>query len=379
MNFVVDQQNLRCELELLQSNEFTVQSVPRPYKVSWDMNANSCDTINAVLAKNSNNLLFIDEKVFQLYGQNIHHPEDKIFKAPATEQFKTLDGVTQLFDFLHSKQFTKAETLVVVGGGIIQDVAAFAGACYKRGIKWVHFPSTLLSMCDSCIGGKTGINYKETKNQLALFSAPHAVIINPNFLATLHKDDIKSGLGEILKLFITGGEPLLSHYYELVKNGEVVDPKQFKTLIFGALLAKKAVVEADEFELNLRKVLNYGHTLGHAIESLSQFQIPHGIAVVIGMILVNEMSCALELLSYPDKEELNRLCMDLLEDRVLRILQTIDVNKILELIKHDKKTLGNEINFVLLKAPGDSAFVRLSIDQNLLTSIKAAFAEVVAA
>src|SRR3989338_5607310 len=198
MNFVVDQKTLVCSLELLQSNEFTVQSVPRPYKVTWDSNANPCDTVNTVLASNPNNLLFIDEKVFQLYGQNICHPEDKIFKAPAMEQFKTLDGVTQLFDFLYSRNFTKGETLVVVGGGIVQDVAAFASACYKRGIKWVHFPSTLLSMCDSCIGGKTGINYRDTKNQLALFSAPHAVIINPNFLATLDKADIKSGLGEIL-------------------------------------------------------------------------------------------------------------------------------------------------------------------------------------
>ena len=152
-------------------------------------------------------------------------------------------------------------------------------------------------MSDSCIGGKAGVNYKGAKNQLALFSAPNEVIINPSFINTLEKKDIQSGLGEILKLYITGGPAMLSTYDRCIKNGTIVNKDDAKSLIMGALAIKKAVIELDEFELNIRKALNYGHTLGHAIESISNYAIPHGVAVVVGMMLVNQMSCERGLLA----------------------------------------------------------------------------------
>ena len=373
MNFTIDGIELNVSLDDLVTASFEVSSIPVPYKVTWDSSEKPCDRINELLSKNPKNLLLIDEKVFELYGHDIKHPDSKIFKAPAIESFKTLDGVTQLCDFLYQHEFTKGETLVVVGGGIIQDLGAFVGATYKRGINWVHFPTTLLAMSDSCIGGKAGVNYKGAKNQLALFSAPNEVIINPSFINTLEKKDIQSGLGEILKLYITGGPAMLSTYDRCIKNGTIVNKDDAKSLIMGALAIKKAVIELDEFELNIRKALNYGHTLGHAIESISNYAIPHGVAVVVGMMLVNQMSCERGLLARAECIELNKLCLRLLDDELLEILKKIDIHAMIQSVKQDKKVIGDAITFVMLSSPGKLQFVKMNLDEQLTTQIKTTF------
>jgi len=332
---------------LLEQDEFTISSVPRSYQVTWDITENPCDSINKILSLNSKNVLLIDEKIHQLYGKDIQHDANNIFKAPATEVFKSLEGVLPVYDFLYQRDFTKGETLVVVGGGTIQDVGGFVGASYKRGIHWIHFPTTLLAMSDSCIGGKSGINYHGAKNQLALLSPAHAVVINPMFLNTLEKKEIQSGLGEILKICIMGGPELLMQYSQCVKRGEIVKIEDAKRLISGALAVKKAVIEKDEFECHLRKALNYGHTLGHAIESMSNYDIPHGVAVVVGMMLVNDMSCERGYLSKEHCTEINALCWQLLDDNVLNILKKIDTNNVLQSLKQDKKVMGDCVTFVM--------------------------------
>ena len=373
MKFTIDSKELNLSLDCLDTASFTVSSIPRPYQVTWDSAANPCDMMNEILSRNPKNLLFIDEKVFELYGKDIKHPASKIFKAPATETFKALDGVSQLCDFLYEHDFSKGETLVVVGGGIIQDIGAFVGASYKRGINWVHFPTTLLAMSDSCIGGKAGVNYKGAKNQLALFSAPREVIINPVFLNTLDKKDMQSGLGEILKLYITGGPTMLSAYDKYIKNGMIINKDDIKPLILGALAIKKAVIEEDEFELNIRKGLNYGHTLGHAIESVSHYDIPHGIAVVVGMMLVNGMNCERGHLTRSDCAEINTLCLRLLDDDLLARLKKIDIYAMLHSLKQDKKVIGDYVTFVMLSAPGKLSFVKIKLDEKLEDQIKDTF------
>ena len=354
-------------------HSFEVASQPRAYSVTWDDTANPCSTINQLLAENKNNILLIDEKVLALYGESIEHDVTRILAVPATENFKTLDGAVQVFDFLYQNNFTKSDRLIVVGGGIIQDVAAFVGATYKRGISWVYLPSTLLSMSDSCIGGKAGMNYKEAKNQLALFSSPHAVIINPAFLKTLAKRDLQSGLGEILKLFLTAGEPMMVRYTQCIHHGEMRSWNDAKTLIFGALCIKKAVIEKDEFENNIRKALNYGHTLGHALESMSQYQIPHGIAVVLGMLLVNELSFQQGFLTLHDHQKVSQLCLDLLDETLLALIKTLDMRDVIRYLKQDKKVTGTDITFVMLRALGHLDFVRLKMDDVLVLQITQAF------
>jgi 3-dehydroquinate synthase len=151
---------------------------------------------------NSKQVVLVDKNVQELY--NINH--DKMIVVEANERNKSIETVLDVCETLTQYGFDKGFTLVVIGGGIIQDIGAFTSKIYKRGINWIFYPTTLLSQCDSCIGGKTALNFKSYKNQLALFSAPQEVIIDVNFLNTLSSDDIISGYGEIAKLFLIGGD-----------------------------------------------------------------------------------------------------------------------------------------------------------------------------
>lgn len=377
--FIIEDKSFAYQTDTAGLNQFLIKSTPRAYGVRWDQTENPLKTIDTLLQAQSNNLLLIDEAVLHAYGEVLTVEPHRIFKAPATENFKTLEGVGAVFDFLHDRQFTKAENLLVVGGGIIQDVGGFVGAAYKRGIRWTYVPSTLLSMCDSCIGSKTGINYRNVKNQIAVFSAPSEIIINPHFLSTLPLDAILSGLGEMLKYAIISGPASLQFYQRYVKAGSVTDWNDFKALINHALSIKKSIIEEDEFELNYRRSLNYGHTFGHALEVLSDYAIPHGIAVVIGMMLANEMSNKLKLLSDEDKKQLSGLCKALVPRAMRKQLQMFTVQDLLDLLKKDKKALSNEINFIVPKQPGHLMFLKCQFDdvlrQRLDEIMRTVFAE----
>ena len=373
IKFLINGKEFLADIDLIRDDKFVIKSIPKNYSVSYTASENPFDVIESLLKVNEKNLLLIDEKLLKLYQPKWTISAERIFAAPATENFKSLDGVTKVIDFLQKNTFTKGEQLIVVGGGIIQDVGAFVGAVYKRGIPWLLFPSTLLSMCDSCIGGKTGVNYNGAKNQLALFSSPTAIYIHWQFLKTLTDDEIYSGLGEILKLCITGGDYFLDVYCQHVEKGRVKSFDSFKFLISKSLAVKKSVIEEDEFELNYRRSMNYGHTLGHAIESLSNHEIPHGQAVVVGMILVNELSYVQGLLSKENLTVLNELCFDLITQKVRASLQNIKLDSIISFIQKDKKTVGKYTSFVMIAKAGDTRFVQLELNEKLLLEIKNAF------
>ncbi len=310
------------------------------------------------------------KNIYKIYGKNIKIEKDKVFVARATEEFKTIEGVLKVVDFLQKNKLTKGEKLIVAGGGIIQDVGAFTGAVFKRGIFWVYVPTTLLSMCDSCIGGKTGINHGNAKNQLALFSAPAEVIINVNFLKTLDPSAINSGMGEILKLVITGGGSFLDAYSKNVTNGKVINFPVYRKLILAALAVKKAIVEEDEFELNHRRSLNYGHTMGHVVEVLSNYRIPHGQAVIIGVIIADRLSLNRNMISEKEVESIEKLSLELLSPEIRGIVRALKVEEMASLLQKDKKTLGNKIYFVLIRKPGDTIFVPIEINSSFVSEIE---------
>ena len=366
--FSVEGENFSFDSSFLKQSQFTVHSVPRDYDVLWKEAVPPARLIEELLAKNPKNLLLIDKNVWDLHCRDLQIDPKRVMFVRADEEFKTFhNGVEQALGFLEDNHFGKGETLVVVGGGITQDIGAFVGAVYKRGIAWVFFPTTLLSMCDSCIGGKTGINFHKAKNQLALFSAPRQVVLCAEFLRTLHAREIKSGLGEILKLFVTGGKELLALFPKLVtKEGKVKDFASFKQLILGALGVKKQIVEKDEFELNIRKSLNYGHTLGHAIEVLSDYQIPHGQAVTMGLLVVNEMSCRRGMLSQEECQYVKNLTADLFQ--TAQLSKNI-VQELPQLLLKDKKSVGNAVNFVFIRSIGDTVFVKLEVTPQLVEEL----------
>lgn len=362
--FTIAEKELFFEDALSSTLGFEVLSHPRPYSVVWE-ETDSINSINEILAANDRNLLLIDANVFALISDRLKADKKRFFIAEANEDFKTIAGVLKVVDWLSDNKFTKGEKLLAVGGGIIQDVAAFVGAIYKRGINWVYFPTTFLSMCDSCIGGKTAINYRGIKNQLALFSAPSQVVIDANFLFSLERREIRNGLGESLKLAITGGKSAFDLYCRNEEGCLSGEREALKKMIFMTLAVKKAVIEDDEFELNWRRSLNYGHSFGHAIESVSKYGISHGVAVAVGVAMVNQMALNRGLLSLETNDLILKETHKLITAEEKLILNFLELSDVVKTLQADKKTLGNKISFVLIRDFGDTIFLPIAIDDQL--------------
>lgn len=366
--FKVSNRSFIINLDELNAQSFAVQSTPRPYAVTWEESAT--DVVNGIasaLVTNKTDFLLADANVFRLYFSSVKIAPQQLFLLDATERNKNIETILRVIDELEKLAPSKNSTLHVVGGGITEDIGAFAACIYKRGLPWKYYPTTLLSMCDSCIGGKTGINYKDGKNQLALFSAPRTVSICPEFLETLTEREIHSGYGEILKLLVTGGDRMLELYRNALDPDTGIPRKStLKQLIFGALLVKKAVIEIDEFELDLRRSLNYGHTLGHALEVLSGYRVPHGQAVALGLMIVNRMAVADGLLSAETNHAIDALVKPLI---CPTDLDALTYDGLAALLQRDKKTLTNTFVFVFISAAGETIFAKHPKNEKTIADI----------
>ena len=350
-NFSIDETVLRYEEDL--DDVLRISSSPTSYSVFFSKN-NFTTTFKKIY--NDGDIILIDANVLDLYPiSNVDY-----FSVDAFEKNKSIKTVLKFVKYLSDSNFNKKNKVIVIGGGITQDIGAFASSIYKRGVSWVFFPTTLLSMCDSCIGGKTGINYLNGKNQLGLFSKPKKVIICYDFLRTLTDKDLKSGLGEILKLYSLIGYDYLKFYNDCVDNGKVKSAKHYPMLIKRALNIKKVVIEEDEYETNIRRSLNYGHTLGHAVEVMSGYNIAHGQAVAAGILMVNK------LFGFSDNLY-DRLCLDLIDKELLKNLKLSELEL---LIRKDKKTIGNKAYFVVLDEFGKISFAPKEINNELIFQIK---------
>jgi 3-dehydroquinate synthase len=232
-------------------------------------------------------LLLADASVVQLYPRlAAAFDPAHVFVMEALEENKTLEGVGRCCLFLQAAGASKRSRLVVVGGGIVQDVGAFCAHVFYRGIPYDYIPTTLLAMADSCIGSKCAVNLGSYKNQLGFFESPRKVLQWPGFLATLKADDVRSGFGEILKLAITGGRDSFAKFESHMQQfGFEVSATQ--PMIALALATKKPIIELDEHDEGIRKTLNYGHTFGHALETVTEHRVPHGLAVAWGVDLAN--------------------------------------------------------------------------------------------
>ena len=187
--------------------------------------------------------------------------------------------------------FNRSGTLYVVGGGTVQDAASFAASVLHRGVRWVFIPTTLLAQGDSCIGSKSSINYRGYKNQLGTFFPPTAVVIDDAFLETLTSVEVRSGVGEMLHYAVLGGDAVFRAYEVTLANGwERLSTQDMSALAMRAMAVKRDFIESDEFDTDLRKNLNFGHTFAHGLESASGGQIPHGIAVAYGIGLANSFA-----------------------------------------------------------------------------------------
>jgi 3-dehydroquinate synthase len=261
---------------------------------------------------------------------------------------------------------TKENTLIAIGGGITQDICSFSAHIYYRGIKWILVPTTLLAMADSCIGAKCCINLNAFKNQLGCFYSPGRVMLCDKFAQTLHDRDLASGYGEILKLMFTGSADALTRLIETVRSNGLRNAS-LNTLIRESLMVKQSVIEVDEYEAGLRRILNYGHTFGHALEAITNHQIPHGIAVAWGMDLINFIAMERGLLP-PDV--FNTVHQFVRQYFPIRCTTEVTVHDLIAAAKRDKKASQGAVNLVLPEGPGRLTVVKTKFDvelENLLT------------
>jgi 3-dehydroquinate synthase len=209
--------------------------------------------------------------------------------VPATEDTKTMAGAERVVAALRKVGCNRASTLVAVGGGVVQDVAAFAASIYMRGIPWIYAPTTLLAMADSCIGGKSSINVAGQKNLVGTVHPPAEVLIDPDLTLTLDVEQRVAGLCEAAKICFARG-PRAFDRYMVVSIDPACDGANLAPVIALSLASKKWFIEVDEFDRNERLLLNFGHTFGHAIEDASGFQVSHGVAVGLGMLVALELA-----------------------------------------------------------------------------------------
>ena len=273
------------------------------------------------------------------------------FVFPAGEEHKTLDVIQQLYEFLILHHFDRSDVLIALGGGVTGDMTGYAAATYLRGIRFIQIPTTLLSMVDSSIGGKTGVDFKGYKNMVGAFYQPSLVYVNNSVLTTLDKRQRASGMGEIIKHGLIKD----FSYYEWLENNkeEILDlkPEVVKEMIYRSQCIKKQVVEADPKEKGERALLNFGHTIGHAIEKSLNFSLLHGECVALGIIASAFISMKKGFIS---KEELYQIENTLFSYKLIIRYPNLNNEIILDNCSHDKKKDGKAIKFVLLKHIGDA-------------------------
>lgn len=319
------------------------------YNVEFGRNA--YDSLNELIRKKAYSKLFIlvDENTFEhCYPKFISKIESEspieIIEIDAGEEFKTIDTCIGVWDAITELGGDRKSLLITLGGGVITDLGGFVASCFKRGIDFVNIPTTLLAMVDASVGGKTGVDLGVLKNQIGLFANPKLVIIDSNFLASLKKRDFTSGLAEVIKYGLTFDMSLL----EKIKD---LDFESLDEIIYKSIQIKNNVVLKDPKENQLRKVLNFGHTLGHAIESYYlespvKDSLTHGEAIAIGMICESYLSHKTLGLSLETAEKIKA---DILSVFQKIHLDPSDFEEITSLLVHDKKNRAGRINFVLLK------------------------------
>jgi 3-dehydroquinate synthase len=313
--------------------------------------------ISANLAPKSKVAIISNNKVAGLYGASVTQALKKAGQKPIThligdgERYKSLKTLEGALKFLGENKFSRTDIIVALGGGVVGDLAGFAAAVYLRGIKFIQVPTTLLSMIDSSVGGKTGINTSFGKNLIGAFYQPSAVLIDPNVLQTLAKRELTAGFCEAVKQGALSGPKLLQLTEDALNN-----IGHFDRFLAEQIRFKASIVAADEREsteksdAKSRKILNFGHTFGHALEKVTNYRrFKHGEAVGHGVIFAAELSKKLELLTADEVELLNGVVH---RAGKLPTLDGIDPADILEAFNFDKKVIGSSLQWILLNGIG---------------------------
>ncbi|BAU62975.1 3-dehydroquinate synthase [Stanieria sp. NIES-3757] len=299
-------------------------------------------------------LVVSNPEIFNVYGDTcLQSLETAGFEVehhliPAGETYKTLQSIEQVYDTAFKHHLERSSTLVALGGGVIGDMTGFAAATWLRGVNFIQVPTTLLAMVDASVGGKTGVNHPQGKNLIGAFYQPKLVLIDPDVLKTLPEREFRAGMAEVIKYGIIWDADLFSklEQAEQIDSFAGISSELLETILVRSTQAKADVVSQDEKEAGLRAILNYGHTIGHAVESLTNYeQFVHGEAVAIGMVAAGKIATQMGLWT---EEEATR------QDRLIKktglpttIPAELDLDDILATLQSDKKVKAGKVRFIL--------------------------------
>lgn len=316
---------------------------------------NALNEVNIILNIKGKALIVTDSGVPRVYVETVANQIENsiIYTFPQGEKSKNFETYSALLKTLAENKFDRKDCVIAVGGGVTGDMAGFTAATYMRGISFYNIPTTLLSQVDSSIGGKTAIDFEGYKNLVGAFYQPEAVIIDPNVLKSLGERQFNNGLAESIKMAATSDSDL----FQLLENNDAKDI--IEVVIEKSLLIKKAVVEEDEKETGLRKVLNFGHTIGHAIETVTGLdELYHGECVALGMM-------------YMSSGEAKEKIKNLLVKNNLPTSADFDTERVFEALQHDKKAAGSGVNTVFVNKIGEFEFKFLEYEEiyNILKGV----------
>lgn len=310
----------------------------------------------------------VDRAVYNLLDPKVRAsmPTDRLVLMEASEAAKSYGPLEPVFLDLLGRGLRRNGLLVVVGGGVLQDAGCFIASVLARGIRWELVPTTLLAQADSCIGSKSSINIGSYKNQIGTFNPPHRVLLVHDFLRTLPFDEIRSGLGEVIKLQLLSGEQgfeeLMADLEGFAALGSADRLPLLAKWVQRSMDVKQPVIERDEFDRGERLLLNYGHTFGHAFEAITDFGIPHGIAVVLGMLAATSISTRLGLVPEEQARALASRLRPWHEPYAQR-LAGIDMSDLLGALARDKKNTAAGLTCILTRGFGRMERTSLSHDQ----------------
>lgn len=318
-----------------------------------------------------------DSHVEPFYAKIVQTELEKIFHSvfvyvfPAGEAYKTIESINGLYRFLIEQHFDRRDMLAALGGGVVGDMTGYAAATYLRGIDFIQIPTTLLSQTDSSIGGKTGVDFMQYKNMIGAFYMPKLVYMNLSALKTLPKEQLISGFGEILKHGLIKD----ADYFEWLKqHHDAVCKLRYDALeemIYRSCEIKRTVVEADPKEKGERALLNFGHTLGHAVEKLSNFSLSHGVCVGLGIVAASYLSKEKHYISEEELASIEHTLANFgLMTRVNGIAAGMTARDILAASKSDKKMEGKQIRFILLERPGRACIYKDLTEEDILKGIR---------
>lgn len=356
------------------SQRLTINQNNNPiYDIVYEHDFNSlAGELDAFDIINKKLCIITDSKVNSFYSDEICSLlKDKckkliIYVFPNGEQSKNLDTVKNIYEFLIQNQFDRKDMLLALGGGVVGDMTGFAAATYLRGIDFVQIPTTLLAQVDSSIGGKTGVDLDQYKNMVGAFYMPKLVYMNVSTLKTLDDRQYYSGMGEVLKHGLIKSasfyEWIIDHMYEIHER----DLETLEEMVYKSCNCKKIVVEKDPTEKGERAILNFGHTIGHAIEKAKNFELTHGECVALGCVAAAYISWNRNLLT---KEEYYEIRDMFVPFNLPISIDKIDPEEVLALTTSDKKVEGDHIKFILLKKVGKAVIDTTVTKDEIMTGI----------